>query len=143
MNNPPRPIKALGEVVLRARNLEAMREFYEKTVGLEVLERYENMVFFQIAPDYAGHTQILGVFAESGSADHHSLTYAGLDHAKSPLHHFALTLSLSDFEAEKERLRKLGLELDTAEHPWTHWRSLYFPDPEGNVVEFVCYDASV
>jgi hypothetical protein len=22
-------------------------------------------------------------------------------------------------------------------------RSLYFPDPEGNLLEFVCYDASV
>src|SRR3990170_4011073 len=54
MNNPPRPIKALGEVVLRARNLEAMQEFYEKTVGLEVLEQFENMVFFQIGPGYAG-----------------------------------------------------------------------------------------
>ena len=143
MNNPPRPIKALGEVVLRARDLAAMREFYEKTVGLEVLERFENMVFFQIGPGYAGHTQVLAVFAASTSGDHHSRTYTGVDPAKSPLHHFALSLSLADFEAEKERLRNLGLELDTAEHPSTHWRSFYFPDPEGNVVEFVCYDETV
>ena len=28
-------------------------------------------------------------------------------------------------------------------HEWLHVRSLYFPDPEGNLLEFVCYDASV
>jgi len=27
-------------------------------------------------------------------------------------------------------------------HKWLHVRSLYFPDPEGNLLEFVCYDAS-
>ena len=53
MSEYARAIKALGEVVLRVRNLDAMQEFYEKVVGLELLERYENMMaFFRIAPDY-------------------------------------------------------------------------------------------
>jgi catechol-2,3-dioxygenase len=30
-----------------------------------------------------------------------------------------------------------------AEHPWVRWRSLYVHDPEGNLVELVCYDESV
>jgi RNA polymerase sigma-70 factor, ECF subfamily len=38
---------------------------------------------------------------------------------------------------------ELGLEVETAEHPWVHWRSLYVTDPEGNQVELVCYDGSV
>jgi catechol 2,3-dioxygenase len=37
----------------------------------------------------------------------------------------------------------LGLQVETAEHAWVHWRSLYVSDPEGNQVELVCYDASV
>jgi hypothetical protein len=28
-------------------------------------------------------------------------------------------------------------------HPWIGWRSIYIADPEGNVVEFVCYDQGV
>jgi DNA-directed RNA polymerase specialized sigma24 family protein len=40
-------------------------------------------------------------------------------------------------------LEALGLEVETAEHPWVHWRSLYVTDPEGNQVELVCDDGSV
>ena len=139
-----RPIKALGEVVLRVRNLDTMQEFYEKVVGLELLERSENiMAFFRISPDYEGHTQTLALFDQSGEADHRSLHYTGVDPEKSPLHHMAFTISLSDYEAEKGRLQNLGLDVETVQHIWQHYRSLYITDPEGNVVEFVCYDASV
>jgi catechol-2,3-dioxygenase len=144
MSETTRPIKALGEVVLRVRNLDTMQEFYEKAVGLELLERYENtMAFFRIAPDYEGHTPSLALFDQSGEADHRSRHYDGLDPDKSPLHHIAFTISVSDYEAEKERLQNLGLDVETGEHGWVHYRSLYITDPEGNVVEFVCYDPSV
>ena len=144
MSESTRPIKALGEVVLRVRNLDSMQEFYEKVVGLELLERYENtMAFFRIAPDYEGHTQSLALFDQSGEADHRSRHYDGFDPDKSALHHLAFTISVSDYEAEKERLQNLGLDVETGEHSWVHYRSLYITDPEGNVVEFVCYDPSM
>ena len=144
MSETTRPIKALGEVVLRVRNLDTMQEFYEKAVGLELLARYENtMAFFRIAPDYEGHTQSLALFDQSGEADHRSRRYTGVDTEKSTLHHIAFTISASDHETEKERLQNLGLDVETVEHAWQHYRSLYIADPEGNVVEFVCYDASV
>jgi catechol-2,3-dioxygenase len=144
MSEYTRPIKALGEVILRVRNLDTMQEFYERVVGLELLQRCENtMVFFRIALDYEGHTQSLALFDQSGEADHPSRHYTGVDPEKSPLHHIAFTISLSDYEAEKDRLRNLGLDVETAEHAWQHYRSLYIADPEGNVVEFVCFDASV
>ena len=144
MSEYARPIKALGEVILRVRNLDTMQEFYERVVGLELLQRCENtMVFFRIALDYEGHTQSLALFDQSGQADHRSRHYTGVDPEKSPLHHIAFTISLSDYEAEKNRLRNLGLDVETAEHAWQHYRSLYIADPEGNVVEFVCFDAGV
>ena len=120
-----RPIKALSEVVLRVRDMDTMQEFYEKVVGLELLERSENMMaFFRIAPDYEGHTQSLALFDQSGEADHRSLRYTGVDPEKSPLHHMAFTISLSDYEAEKERLQNLGLDVETVQHIWQHYRSL-------------------
>ena len=144
MSESTRPIKALGEVVLRVRDLDTMQEFYENAVGLELLERYENiMAFFRIAPDYEGHTQSLALFDQSGQADHRSRRYTGVDTEKSTLHHIAFTISASDHETEKQRLQNLGLDVETVEHAWQHYRSLYITDPEGNVVEFVCYDASV
>jgi len=144
MSESTRTIKSLGEVVLRVKDLHTMQEFYEKAVGLELLGRDENtMVFFRIGPDYEGHMQSLALFDQSGEADHRSRRYTGVDTEKSTLHHIAFTISVSDHETEKQRLQNLGLDVETVEHVWQHYRSLYITDPEGNVVEFVCYDASV
>lgn len=44
-----------------------------------------------------------------------------------------------DREGEKEK----SLQVETTEHAWVHWRSLYVTDPDGNQVELVCYDGSV
>jgi hypothetical protein len=35
------------------------------------------------------------------------------------------------------------LKVNATVHEWLHVRSLYFPDPEGNSLEFVSYDESV
>ena len=37
----------------------------------------------------------------------------------------------------------LGLKVNATVHEWLHVRSLYFSDPEWNLLEFGCYDASV
>jgi hypothetical protein len=52
-------------------------------------------------------------------------------------------MRLADFADERTRLEALGFQVETPEHAWVHWRSLYVADPEGNQVELVCYDASV
>ena len=44
---------------------------------------------------------------------------------------------------ELKRLTGLVIQVETAEHAWVHWRSLYVSGPEGNQVEVVCFDASV
>jgi catechol 2,3-dioxygenase-like lactoylglutathione lyase family enzyme len=135
-------IKGLGEVSIRVRNLDAMHKFYEEVLGLEVLKRDESFVFFKIAQGYAGHTQNLALFAESNRMflENKSLE---LNSEQSTLHHIALNISLEDFEDEKKRLEGLGLKVNAMVHEWLHVRSLYFSDPEGNLLEFVCYDASV
>jgi catechol 2,3-dioxygenase-like lactoylglutathione lyase family enzyme len=142
MNKLDRRIKGLGEVSIRVKNLDAMHKFYEEVVGLEVLKREESFVFFKIAQGYGGHTQNLALFDASdrmfleAKSEHLSLD-------QSTLHHIALNISLEDFEAEKRRLEGLGLKVNATVHEWLHVRSLYFSDPEGNLLEFVCYDASV
>lgn len=133
-----RKVKALGEIALRVTNLDRAQEFYEKVVGLELMQRFSEAAFFKIADGYAGHTQILALFDRKRQEG-----YEGLSTALTTVDHFAFTISLDDFQAEKERLEGLGLAVSTSEHSWVHWRSLYFFDPEGNEVEFVCYDPSV
>jgi len=144
MNKSDRPcrIKGLGEVSIRVKDLDAMHKFYEEVVGLEVLRRDESFVFFRIAEGHGGHTQNLALF-EATNRWLLETKSEQLSPAETTLHHIALNVALEDFEAENMRLEGLGLQVDATVHEWLHVRSLYFPDPEGNLLEFVCYDASV
>ena len=131
-------VHALGEIALRVHDLDGMQRFYEDVVGLELMRRFPHSAFFRIADGHAGHTQILALFDRSSQPD-----YAGLAANRSPIDHFAFSIDLADFVDEKRRLEELGLVIQTATHAWVRWRSLYFSDPEGNRVEFVCFDGSV
>ena len=108
MDKPERPIKALGEIVIRVKNLQTMQEFYENVIGLEILGRSEDMVFFKVAPGYAGHTQVLGLFDESLPPDHRSRKFTGLDAQKTSLHHIAFTIGLADFALRKNGWKNLA-----------------------------------
>jgi len=142
MSKPDRRIKGLGEVSIRVKNLDAMTKFYEEVVGLDVLRREDSFVFFKIAEGYAGHAQILALF---DATDRYFLETKSeqLSPDQTTLHHIALNISLEDFKTEKKRLEGLGVKVRATEHEWLHVRSQYFTDPEGNLLEFVCYDESV
>jgi catechol 2,3-dioxygenase-like lactoylglutathione lyase family enzyme len=138
MTESTSPVKALGEIALRVTNLELMQHFYQEVIGLTLLKRFEHAAFFKISDGYAGHTQIVALFDRSDQAD-----YQGLSPALTTVDHFAFAIDLADYQSERERLEAAGLRVELAEHAWVHWRSLFVTDPEGNRVEFVCYDESV
>jgi catechol 2,3-dioxygenase-like lactoylglutathione lyase family enzyme len=131
-------VRGLGEIALRVNNLDAMQRFYEEIIGLPLMTRFPNSAFFKIADGYGGHTQVLALFDRSQSR-----CYRGANAETSTIDHIALEIPLADFEREKKRLEGLGLQVETAEHAWVHWRSLYVTDPERNQVELVCYDDNV
>ena len=133
MNKSSRRVKGLGEVSIQVKDLDTMQKFYEEVVGLEVLRRDEDFVFFKVAEGYGGHTQNLALFEASNT----------LNPQESTLHHIALNVALEDFESENMRLEGLGLKIHATVHEWLHVRSLYFYDPEGNHLEFVAYDETV
>ena len=131
-------VRGLGEIALRVNDLDAMQKFYEEVIGLALMTRVPNSAFFKIADGYGGHTQALALFDRSESPG-----YRGTDATTSTIDHIAFEISLADFTDELTRLKGLGLKIETAEHAWVHWRSLYVTDPEGHQVELVCYDSSV
>jgi catechol 2,3-dioxygenase len=131
-------VRGLGEIALRVNNLDAMQKVYEEVIGLPLMTRVPNCAFFKIADGYGGHTKVLALFDRSESPG-----YGGTDAATSTIDHIAFERPLADFGDELTRLKGLGLRVETAEHAWVHWRSLYVTDPEGNQVEVVCYDSSV
>jgi catechol 2,3-dioxygenase-like lactoylglutathione lyase family enzyme len=137
-----RRIKGLGEVSIRVKNLDAMHKFYEEVVGLDVLSRDVSFVFFKIAEGYGGHSQNLALFDATNRTFLETKSLE-LSPGQTTLHHVAFNISLEDFETERMRLEGLGLKVQATEHAWLHVRSLYFADPEGNLLEFVCYDERV
>ena len=106
--------------------------------SLPLMTRDSDSAFFKIADGYGGHTQVLALFDRSQNPG-----YRGPDAATSTIDHIAFEIPLANFAYESKRLETLGLEVETTEHAWVHWRSLYVTDPEGNQVELVCYDESV
>ena len=131
-------VRGLGEIALSVNNLDAMQKFYEEVIGLPLMTRVPNCAFFKIADGYGGHTQVLALFDRSQSPG-----YRATDAATSTIDHIAFEIPLDDFAGELKRLKGLGLQVETAEHAWVHWRSLYVTDPESNQVELVSYDGSV
>ena len=126
------PIKLLGELGLRVNDLPRMVRFYRDVVGLEVWREYADSVFFRIADGVEGHPQALVLFDRN----------VEVDHERSAIDHFAFVIGLEDYDDWRRHLERLGLEVRPKEFPHFHWRSLFVADPEGNTVEFVCYDAS-
>lgn len=130
--------RALGEIAIRVRDLEAMRKFYEEVVGLEFMRRFPNIVFFRLAEGYGGHTQVLALFDGTDEPK-----FSASESPRTTLHHLALEIDLADYDKEKARLEARGVKLNLQTFGWVHWRSIFFHDPEGNSIELVCYDESV
>lgn len=163
MGDSKGPIRGLGEVVLTVEDgFEEMVKFYGETLGLEVAVKFLKQqivetgpfdaVFFKVAGGYGGHGQIFGLLdakrerpaKQRGFSDEQNARFASraMKMKVTPTH-YAFEISLEDLESEQKRLQDLGLHVEQINRPWIHWRSLYFNDPDGNQVEFVCYDESV
>ena len=136
-------IRALGETVLRVKDLAAVKRFYAEVIGLDVLREFDGIAFLTVASGYGGHTQIIGLFHESMPVPFPKDPREPVRLEATSLHHFALEIDKGDFEAERRRLEALGLEVSIVEHRWCRWRSLYVRDPEGNIVELVCHDQTI
>jgi extradiol dioxygenase family protein len=90
-------------------------------------------VFFRIADGVEGHPQTLVLFDRN----------VEVADGRSTIDHFAFVIGLEDYDERRRQLERMGLEVRLKEFPHFHWRSLFVADPEGNTVEFVCYDPSV
>lgn len=120
--------RRLGHVVLRVRDAGRSRDFYVKTLGLEVshedLERGTVFLSFGVTHhDLALFEPASGPVPDGGQAG---------------LHHMAWQLgSFDELREAYHELKAMGVAVEsTAEHNVT--RSIYFLDPDGNRVELFC-----
>jgi catechol 2,3-dioxygenase-like lactoylglutathione lyase family enzyme len=135
--------KRLGEIVIRTPNMQQMVAFYRDVIDLEPFKQSGTMQFFKISDGFMGQTQALGLFELGEISDVDDTTFDGHDVRKTPFHHFAFIIDHKDYADEFRRIAALGYTLRTMEHTLTQSRSFYLYDPDGNTVEFVCYDPSI
>jgi catechol-2,3-dioxygenase len=120
--------RKLGHIVLKVRDARKSKEFYVRTLGLNVAhEDYERGAVFLSFGD-----------------QHHDLALFQLASGEPPaaaqpgMHHMAWQLgSFEELQAAYRELKQIGIPVEsTVEHNVT--RSVYFPDPDGNRVELYC-----
>jgi catechol 2,3-dioxygenase len=123
-----RPRKVV-HVVLNGQDLEKMERFYTEILGFEVVTRTKRPrgVFFSLGTQHHD----LAVIQGSAEVQPQRPTPTGL-------HHLALQLgSREELKASYRELKAHGVPIaGTVNHGITH--SVYFLDPEGNMVELFC-----
>lgn len=130
----------VAEIAVRVSDLDRSCAFYEEVLGLSVFGRFEAMAFFEIAALEPGHPQLLALFTEDWPSTRDGHGWEGLSFAASPLHHFALSTRVEDLPGWEARLTAAGVPFNRRVFDWVGWRSLFFQDPDGTVVELVSVD---
>jgi catechol 2,3-dioxygenase-like lactoylglutathione lyase family enzyme len=129
----------IAEVGLSAKDLPRSVAFYQDVLGFEIVRAYPTIVFLKAGEldsplGRGGHPQLLVLFDRQ----------AQIDIALSTLDHIAFEIPLEQFQAERERLQQLGLEVSEriwrGEYAWLGARSLFIDDPDGNNVELIARD---
>jgi catechol 2,3-dioxygenase len=127
-------VRGLAEIVLMVGDLERSVHFYRDILGLTVISPPgPGPVFLQAGEPSGGVPQQI-VLAPRPAA-------APAFPAQRPfrsLHHIGLEVDPDDLDAEQARLRDLGFEVRTGQHPFLPVEAIYVDDPDGNEVELVC-----
>ena len=148
-------ILAVAEIVLSVADLEKMKDFYQEILGFkmhsEASHRHgmepdqgEDPTIVFLTIQYldtpltrSGHPQMLVLI------DYQNHVFArkrlkGHDITKTTLNHLAFEISFEDYDAHLDRLTNLGLDPEEVEFPIIGAKAIFFRDPEGNVLEFIC-----
>ena len=122
------PIQRVGHVVLKMRNLEDAKRFYNGVLGMKIADERKDMGVFFRFDDYHHDIAVFKV-DEDAAAPHRN--QVGLAH---------VAMIADSFETVQSMYKKLkdnGVKgIRTADHGVT--KSVYFKDPEGNELEIYC-----
>ena len=137
MTGPAFRIGNLGEIAIRCRDLAAMTVFYRDMLRLTPLGDHSGSIrFFNLAPGFQGHTQVLALFAHDARHEGQPIPKPIAGEASS-LHHLALGIAAADQLAAQCWLAAHGYPAAYQTFDRVGWRGLFTVDPDGNTVELV------
>lgn len=148
MSNTKYAIRAIAEIVINVVDIQRARTFYETVLGFQLHSQYPaddpTIVFLTIQAidtplSHNGHPQLFALIDPQRHPPAKA-RFRGLDVAVSTLNHLAFEIDAENYASEKERLEKLGLTVSEERFPHMNAKALFFRDPEGNTLEFICPD---
>ena len=126
-------ISGLVEVVLLVQDLERSVAFYRDLLGLTVISPEGLPVaFLRVGDERAGVPHQIVLIPRSAG-----VRAAGGSKEQRDLHHIGLEVPAEDYEAERERISRLGILIRGGQHPFLPVEAFYLDDPDGNEVEIV------
>lgn len=124
---PSLTIDRVVETGVYVEDLQKAKRFYESVLGLRVVaEEPGRHVFLK-----AGKSMLLLFRAEKTMKETRLPP-----HGAAGSQHFALQIREPDYEPWRARLGEMGVAVEQ-EVSWGGSRSLYFRDPDGNLVELI------
>jgi catechol 2,3-dioxygenase-like lactoylglutathione lyase family enzyme len=129
---PSPRIQGVVETCIYSADLPRSISFYRDRLGLRLLESLDRLCAFA-----AGEHQVLLIFLLGGSVEPVQMPGGRIPpHDGSGQSHFAFAISKEDFPAWKNHLIAQGIAIES-EVDWpAGGKSLYFRDPDQNLVEF-------
>jgi catechol 2,3-dioxygenase len=127
-------IDQLGHVVIKVRDRDRAERFYGEVLGMPIVARRDAppMTFFSL-----GNHHDFAVLAVGDGGPDSPPDAPGLFHVA-----FRVGESVGELREAKEHLEANGVTIDiTADHTVT--KSLYFADPDGNMVELYVDSSNV
>ena len=119
-------VHSLGHVVIYVRDQQRAEEFYHGLLGLPIAARAPraSMTFFTL-----GNHHDFAVAAVGKDAENPPERSVGLAHVA-----FKIGDTVEELREAKVKLEAAGLTTRAVDHIVT--KSIYFDDPDGNVIEF-------
>lgn len=148
MSNAKSPVKAVAEIVINVEDINRAQAFYETVLGFTHHSHYPadepTIIFLTIAEVDSplgnnGHPQLFALIDPHRHPPAKE-RFRGLDVGVSSLNHLAFEIDPGDYQSEKMRLESHGLTVREETFPHMNAKALFFRDPEGNTLEFICHD---
>ncbi len=120
------------ETCINVADVGRAREFYQSLFGFEVMTGDDRFCAFRVEND------VLLLFKENGTEAPVQLPGGVIPpHATRGAGHFALAIASDDLEPWRVRLREIGIPIESEVRWERGGASLYFRDPDSNLVELV------